>query len=235
MTGCVRFLQRNGFALVCMVVAVAACWAIELTPGSYAEWGRRRDGVKEAAEKAKEGELAPLLQWLVLELADPLPEDLPAAHSNFTLSEQIQLRVVRGLVEPHDPAQLRYAYQVAQDFEKHIALALGLAGIASLDEHEPGQEVLDRCLALLEEDPKDFIRARAAEALAAIGRAHPELIPQLEQPLRKALRDPAWRPNAAPTAGPGARKYYPVRGKARLALLRLGFKLAPGEGLEYSD
>jgi len=234
MTGCVRFLQRNGFALVCMAVAVAACWAIELTPGSYAEWGRRRDGVKEAAEKAKEGEIAPLLQWLVLELADPLPEDLPSAsHMSLTLSEQIQSRAVAGLVNLPEPTELRKAYNVAVEFEKRLILGLGLRGIASLDEERADEKVLKRCLTLLQDDASDYVRARAASALGKIGIAHPKLVTQIEPALRRALhKDPARRPGELR----GEAKFvYPVRRGAWSALTGLGFDLGPVDSWAYSD
>jgi hypothetical protein len=229
-------LRRYAVALICAAWVAGGvpvpCGAAEPTPEDWAEWGRRRDGVKEAAEKAEEGEVAPLLQWLVLELADPLPADLPVYHTDYTLSEIVRASCYQPLTQMPDPASALGAYAVAVELEKYLIIALGLRGMVSLDEEKPQQEVLKRCIALLKEDPSDFVRAQAARALGEIGLKHRDLVPQLEPVLREALKDPAHRPGRLRTE---MKTWYPVRETAWSALSQLGFDLGPVDSWAYSD
>jgi len=239
-------LSKHYFSVLLIVALLYGCTSIltaeegteALSPAAFEAWHNRRKTLVVASEAAKSGQLKPALQLLKQELTDPLPAELPHWPSNYTASELIQLRTMSALSNMSQQAALVEAYRRSQSegevaLGKRLAIALGLTGRVSLNEDED-QGVLERCRKLLQEDTNDFIRATAARALAHIGHANPNTMARIESALRAGLQDKATRPNATCTRVYG-NKVYLVRLEARSALLTLGFQLAPGEGIPYSD
>jgi len=199
-------------------------------------WDNRREAMTTATEAAESGQLSPALELLEQELTTPLPAEVPHWPSNYTASEQIQTGLMNALGRTPEQTALVDAYRSTEQegksaMEKRLAIALGLAGRVALKEGED-EAVLERCLALLEEDMDEFIRARAALALLHIGEANPDTVARMEPALRAALQDKAGRPDM--TCSPYGETVYIVRGEALSALLSLGFEVAPDEGVPYS-
>lgn len=171
--------------------------------------------------------LGAVLDLLRLELEDPTP-DRPSSSLYCTVSDAIQMRLMRALEEAGDVAALHAALQtvgVGSPLGKRILLAM-TRGLTPEAPPWLAATVAAGVTQILLHDPEDVLRWTAAQNLADLARAHPAVMADVVPALEAALQDPCertWLPDFGVEPGPETRKV--VAHDARLALMRLGYEV----------
>lgn len=174
-----------------------------------------------------------LVQLLHEELAHPVADNsrsLPA----YTYAEQIQCQILSALRETGDWQSITEALAVVPHTSpagKRLAIAAGFT-IGPGAEAGVVRRVCQALSGLILNDPDDFIRSKAAEALGDAACAYPALRAEAAKVLAAALRDPGYRMVQHHSGLPEPQRLNYVYLDAKGGLKRLGYEVV---GFEVRD